>query len=45
MCLDCNDIFNHEVKINKCSCGKTKGQYIDNLNAIYERDSVMPIRY
>jgi len=33
MCLYCGDIFNltHELKI--CHCGKSSGQYIDDLNA------------
>lgn len=35
MCTNCNDIFNLKHKTKKCSCGKTEGQYIDNLNAIY----------
>ena len=43
LCLKCNDIFSLDLKMKKCSCGKTKGQYIDNLNAIYEGDSAMPI--
>lgn len=43
LCLECNDIFNLDLKIKKCSCGKTKGPYIDNHNAIYEGDSAMPI--
>jgi hypothetical protein len=43
LCLECNDIFSVDLKLKKCSCGKTKGQYIDNLNAIYEGDCAMPI--
>ncbi|MDW2879553.1 MULTISPECIES: hypothetical protein [Bacillaceae] len=43
LCLECNDIFSLNLKMKKCSCGKTKGQYIDHLNAIYEGDSAMPI--
>lgn len=43
LCLECNDIFNLDLKMKKCSCGKTKGQYIDNLSAIYEGDSAIPI--
>lgn len=43
LCLECNDIFSLDLKMKKCSCGKTKGQYIDHLNAIYEGDSAMPI--
>lgn len=43
LCLECNDMFNLDLKVKMCSCGKTKGQYIDNLYAIYEGDSAMPI--
>lgn len=43
LCLECNDIFSLDLKKKKCSCGKTKGQYIDHLNAIYEGDSALPI--
>jgi hypothetical protein len=33
MCLECGDIFNLD-KINKiCSCGKTSGKYINDLDA------------
>ena len=35
MCLDCGDIFNLTNEIKACGCGKTTGQYIDNLNAEY----------
>lgn len=35
MCLDCGDVFNLTMKVKTCGCGKTMGQYIDNLNAEY----------
>lgn len=35
-CLDCGDLFNLTSKDKACGCGKTKGKYIDNLNAEYE---------
>lgn len=35
MCLDCGDIFNLTRDIKQCSCGKTKGRYTGNLNAVY----------
>lgn len=43
LCLECNDIFSLDLKMKKCSCGKTKGKYIDHLNAIYEGDGAIPI--
>lgn len=39
MCLDCGDVFNLSKKEKQCGCGKTKGRYIDNLNAEYEGNS------
>lgn len=33
LCLECSDMFNLDLKMKKCSCGKTKEQYIDNSNA------------
>lgn len=35
-CNDCESILNLTVKIKKCECGKSKGQYIDQINAIVE---------
>lgn len=35
LCLDCHDIFNLKKQEKSCGCGKTKGKYIDNLNAVY----------
>lgn len=35
MCLECADIFSLSKKEKVCGCGKTKGRYIDNLNAEY----------
>jgi hypothetical protein len=35
-CTECSDVFNLVLgKEKSCSCGKTKGKYIDNLNAEY----------
>lgn len=34
-CTQCLDIFNLTLKEKKCSCGKSGGQYIDELNAVY----------
>lgn len=36
MCLSCGDIFNLSKKDKQCTCGETKGKYIDNLNAEIE---------
>lgn len=34
-CLDCYDIVKLIHTERTCSCGKSKGMYIDNLNANY----------
>jgi hypothetical protein len=34
-CPSCGDIFNLAKQVKTCSCGKVKGYYTDNLNAIY----------
>lgn len=33
LCLKCSDIFSLSRKEKTCSCGETKGKYIDELNA------------
>ena len=35
LCKDCHDIFNLRLAMKTCSCGKTSGQYINNLDAEY----------
>lgn len=37
-CQKCGDIFNLDTKEKVCSCGETKGRYIDDLNAEIEGD-------
>ena len=34
-CPECLDVFNIALTEKVCSCGKTKGKYIDRLNAEY----------
>ena len=34
-CTDCQDIFKLIKEVRECSCGKCKGKYIDNINAVY----------
>lgn len=33
VCIKCGDIFNLTIKEKTCSCGKSSGKYIDDLNA------------
>ena len=35
-CPECHDIFKLSTKeVRECDCGKCKGKYVDNLNAVY----------
>lgn len=34
-CRDCGDLFNLDLFEKSCRCGATRGQYVDNLNAVY----------
>lgn len=34
-CKECNSVFNLDYEEKLCTCGKSKGKYIDNLNAEY----------
>ena len=40
MCIECNDIFNLKYIAKSCTCGKTEGRYIDNLNATYSGPAI-----
>lgn len=35
LCQDCGDVFNLKREVKTCGCGKTRGQYTDDLNAVY----------
>lgn len=34
LCKNCTDIFSLEQVKKTCTCGKTSGVYIDNVNAV-----------
>jgi hypothetical protein len=34
-CTYCQDVFKLTKKVKSCECGKCKGKYINNLDAIY----------
>lgn len=36
MCPDCGDVFNLKHAVKTCGCGKTRGHYTDDLNAVYD---------
>ena len=35
LCPKCSDIFNLQAHVKTCGCGQARGQYIDNINAVY----------
>ncbi len=41
MCDECDDVFNLDFHEKSCKCGKTKGKYLDNQNAICSGDTAM----
>lgn len=45
LCLECNDLFNLGMDEKICQCGKTKGRYLDSLNAVYEGEKAFPIGF
>jgi len=45
-CKACTDTFSICVEEERsCKCGKTKGQYIDTLNATYSGDDAIPLGF
>jgi hypothetical protein len=44
LCKICNDIFNLSTKQEKaCSCGMTRGRYLDEINAEYSGKWAVPL--
>jgi len=44
-CLKCNDIFNLSHVGKTCQCGQSGGRYLDNINAEYWGDQVVPLGF
>jgi hypothetical protein len=49
-CANCEDVFslrpafeNEAVQIGSCSCGKTKGLFVDAFKAVYSGPNCQPI--
>ena len=40
LCKECVSVFNLTFKEKTCECGKTKGKYLDKLNAEYSGPGV-----
>ena len=36
LCEECGDVFNLKSEAKTCGCGHTRGQYVDDLNAVYD---------
>jgi hypothetical protein len=43
LCKNCGDIFNLSENEKTCKCRKTKGRYIDRLNAVYSGAYAVPL--
>lgn len=33
LCNECSDVFSLKMEEKRCTCGKSHGRYVDNLNA------------
>lgn len=44
-CQSCDDVFNLTFETKTCACGKTKGRYLDSLNAQYEGETAIPLGF
>ena len=42
-CKNCESVFNLTNRLKKCSCGETKGKYVDNRRAWYDGINAIPI--
>lgn len=42
-CTFCKDIIRLFEEERECKCGKVKGKYIDDLNAVYSGKTAMPL--
>lgn len=42
LCNNCGHMFNLSMITKACSCGRVKGRYTDNLNAIFTGKSAVP---
>lgn len=39
-CQECEDIIRLKSHEKKCDCGKVKGRYLDNINAVYSGPAI-----
>jgi len=46
LCKGCGDVFSIRVDEERsCTCGKTKGEYVNKLDAIYSGDDAIPLGF
>lgn len=45
LCLECNDIFNLDMSEKSCSCGRSKGKYINQQIAEYTGEFALPLGF
>lgn len=45
LCLECNDIFNLDMSEKSCSCGRSKGKYINHQIAEYTGEFALPLGF
>jgi len=44
-CSSCGDVFAIHKQERSCLCGKTKGRYLDNVNAVYSGTGAVPLGF
>jgi hypothetical protein len=46
LCVNCQDVIRliHNEE-RTCLCGRVKGKYLDEINAVYSGDSAIPIGF
>ncbi|MFD1606465.1 MAG: hypothetical protein ABF649_17660 [Bacillus sp. (in: firmicutes)] len=45
LCKKCNHIFSLASQERICECNATKGRYIDEINAVYSGEFVVPLGF
>lgn len=45
LCTACQDVVRLNLAQRTCSCGKTGGQYLDDINAQYWGDKAVPLGF
>jgi len=43
-CMNCKDVFNLNMRLKSCTCGRSRGRYQDDLNASF-KGSAIPLGF